>query len=298
MQFLKGLAISLLSLLLFLSLSTFGLIFMLNQTLLNPDFIVAELNTLEISSLTEEILSEQIPQEEKFMAKVLDDTVTDLEPWIREQISTITYASYDYLMGRSQSLNVVVSLQPVTDNLKDNLRQAILQSPPPELTELPPAEVERYFDELYQQFTQDIPSTFEVNQNSLPPESRSTLEQVRQAIGYFQTGYQVLIGFMLLLILGIILINRQVKSTTRSLGTTFLTFGAFQYIGILIAKYFSRASSPDLPLSFQTWLPQFLSDLLAPLEMLSIVLAVTGVVLITVSIIYKRKPSVQIDNYT
>ena len=51
MQFLKSLAISLLSFLLFLSLSIFGLAFMLSQTILNPDFVVAELNQLDISSL-------------------------------------------------------------------------------------------------------------------------------------------------------------------------------------------------------------------------------------------------------
>ncbi len=60
MQFLKGLAISLLSLLLFLCLSTFSVVFMLNQTILNPDFITSQLHRLDLSSLAKKIYIEPI----------------------------------------------------------------------------------------------------------------------------------------------------------------------------------------------------------------------------------------------
>ena len=56
----------------------------------------------------------------------------------------------------------------------------------------------------------------------------SQIQQVRQAIGYFQLGYEALIGFMLLLILGIILIDHQVRGVTRRLGITFVTYGAIE----------------------------------------------------------------------
>jgi len=80
MNFLKGLAVSLLSFLLFFSLALFGVIFMLDNTLLDPDFVTAEINRLDMSSLAGEFLSEQIPQEESYTAEVLDKTITDLEP--------------------------------------------------------------------------------------------------------------------------------------------------------------------------------------------------------------------------
>jgi len=64
MGFLKGLAVSLLSFLLFLSLSAFGLAIMLNSTILNPDFVTSQLDRLDISSLAEEIINEQNPEEE------------------------------------------------------------------------------------------------------------------------------------------------------------------------------------------------------------------------------------------
>ena len=53
MKFLKGLAFFLLTFLLSLSLSVFGLVFMVNSTILNPDFITSELDRLDVSSVVE-----------------------------------------------------------------------------------------------------------------------------------------------------------------------------------------------------------------------------------------------------
>ncbi len=291
MKFLKGLALSLLGILLFLSLSIFGLVFTLNQTILNPNFVVSELDNLDISSLAGELLSEQISQGEPYIAEVVDNTITDLEPWIKEQASASIYSTYDYLMGKSQSLSLVISTEPIRDSLKQNLREAILESPPPELEGVPPAQIEMYLDEVYRQIDEQLPPSFEFGQGSLSPEVVAQLEQVRQTIGYFQLGYKALIGFMLLLILGIILINHQVKGATRGIGITFLTCGAIGYIGTFAAKYFTETQLPplDIPTYLQAWLPQLIDDFLAPWEIFSIGLLVTAVILIVVSFVYKPR---------
>lgn len=297
MKFLKGVALSFLSFLLFLSLSIFGLALTLNYTILDPDFIVSEVDRLDIASLSTDLITPQLPQElegRQFVTEALDNTITDLEPWIKEQASIATYTSYDYLMGRSQSLSLVISLEPVRESLRDNLWQAFQKSPPPELAGVPPDKIEPYFDEYYQQFSQDIPSTFEFTEGSLPPETLAILEQVRQAIGYFQLGYKALIGFMVVLILGIVFIDRQVRGSTRRLGTTFLTYGAVEYGGIFAAKYLTEMQMAqfDIPSSLQAWLPQFYDNFLAPLEIFSLGLLIGGVVLLVVSFVYKpRQPA-------
>jgi len=298
MKFLKGLVLSLLSFLLFLSLSISGFAVTLNNTILNPDFVVSELDKLDITSLARDLVSEQlteqIPPEASFMVDVIDETIADLDPWIREELSNAIYSGYDYFLGKSQSLNLVISLEPVKEKLRENAWEALLKSPPPELAMLPQAMWEPLFDQLYEEFAGQIPSSFEFNESSLPPEVIATLEQVRQAISYSQLSYKVLIGFMLLLILGIILINRQVRGTTRELGTIFLTYGAFQYAGIFVAKHFAGPQLAQLPIppQLQAWLPQLVSDFLAPLEMFSLGLLIGGVVLLIVSFVYPRiRPS-------
>jgi len=70
MKFLKGLALFILSSLLFLSLSIFGIVFMLNQTILNPDFVVSQVNKLDIASIAGDMLSEQITQGQEFLTPI------------------------------------------------------------------------------------------------------------------------------------------------------------------------------------------------------------------------------------
>lgn len=388
MKFLKGLALFLLSSLLFLSLTVFGFAYMLNNTLLNPDFVTTQLNRLNISALVEEILSQQpedvtsealvkaitelepamkeqlgaatdsiydyllgksqnldlaltlrntildtdfvvsimdtldmsslieeslkeqlsgeIPEEMiGYLDKPLDDTLDELEPWIKDQVGAAADPMLDYLFGQSQGFSVEISLEPVKESLRDNLRQAFLQSPPPELAIIPPAMLEEYFDQFYQEFARQFPATLVINETLFETEmpaqiaqiladAEAQLEQAREAISYSQLGYNVLIGFMLLLVLGIILINRQVKGSTRELGTIFLTYGAFEYAGILVAKYFAGRELARLPIppQLQEWLPGLVSDFLAPLEMFSLGLLIGGVLLLIVSFVYPRiRPS-------
>ncbi len=297
MKFVKGLALSFLSFLLFLSLSVLGLIFTLNSTVLNADFAVSELDKLDVYSLGEELLEEQILQLEvdisykPYVAKILDDTLADLKPWIKEQVNTAVYAGYDYFLGRSQQLSLAVSLEPVRDSLKQNLREAILESPPPELQGLPPSIIELLLNGAYRQIDEQLPPGLEFDSATLDPEVVAQLEQVRQYIGYFQLGYKLLIGFIMLLILGIVLIHREVRGATRGLGITFLACGVITYIGNLVAKYFAGASIAQLaiPIQLQTLLPQLLADFLAPLDMYSIGLAAIGLVLLIVSFVYKPR---------
>ena len=294
MKVLKVLALILLSFLLFLSLSIFGLALTLNLTILNPDFAVSELDKLDIPSLTKDLLSQQIPQDVPYIAEVVDNTIADLEPWIRDQTHDTIYSGYDYLLGKSQSLNLVISLEPLRDSVKSNLREAILRSPPPDLAGAPPAAVELYISEASQYVDEMIPPRFEFNESSLSPEALSQLTQIKQAVGYTQLAYKVLIAVILLLILGIVLIDREVRGTTRELGIIFATYGVFEYLAIFILKNLAGTQLPQLgiPPPLQTWLPQLFNHLLVPLEIFSLSLLVAGIALIIVSFVYKpRQPS-------
>ena len=289
----KGFAIGFLNFLLFLSLSSFGVVFALQSTILKPDFVTAELDKLDVTSLTREFIGEQlipqIPPEAGFAAEAIDKTITELDPWTKEQVNNVVSSGYDYLLGRSQELNLVIQLEPVKETFRDNLWAAFIKSPPPEVSILPQAELEKYFDQFYQQFDEQIPSTFEL----MPLEVTSQLEIARKGIGYVQSGYNILIGIIIFLILAIILIDRSVKGTTRVLGTTFLIYGAFQYAGILAIKYLAlpQLAQLSMPVQLQAWLPEVVSDFVAPMETLSLGLAIAGAVLLIVSFVYKPRVS-------
>jgi hypothetical protein len=101
------------------------------------------------------------------------------------------------------------------------------------------------------------------------------------------------------LVLGIILINRDVRVITRSLGIDLLIYGALEFAGVYVARHYMTTSLPmpaDVPVSLQTWLSGLTSDLLAPLQAFSLGLLIGGVVLVVVSFVYRRR--VEEDNIT
>jgi hypothetical protein len=292
MKFLKGLGLTVLGFLLFLSLSSFGLMFTISQTILNPDFTASQIDRLDTASLAGDIVRDQIlsqatipptpPLEELIMGAV-DETITDLEPWLKQQTREITNAFYEYLEGRNQDLRVVIPLEAVKEHLRENISKAIA-SPPPGL-DLPPETIESYLEPFYEQ----IPSSFEFNKALLGPQNMAQIEQLRQLVSHFHTVYYALIGFIILLILGIILINREVRGSTRSLGGTFLSCGIVSYAGVWLAKYFmgTQPVLPEVPVYLQNWLPQLITDTLFPLELYSFVLIGIGVALLIVSFVYR-----------
>jgi hypothetical protein len=240
-----------------------------------------------------------------YLEEPLDSTLKELEPCMKEQIRVAADPMLDYLFGKSQSFSVEISLEPVLESLEDNLREAFRTEMPPEFAVIPPAMFDQYFDQFYQEFTQEIPATLVIDQSIFGAEMPTQITQMltdteamlvegRQYVSYFQQGYNILIGFILLLILGIVLLHREVKGSTRQLGIILATYGAIEYASILATKYFSGEQMAGLPIpaSLQAWLPHFLNDPLAPLEVFSLACLIGGAVLIVVSFVYPRlRPS-------
>jgi hypothetical protein len=293
-SFLKGFGLAILCVLLFLSIALFGLVLTIDQTVLNREFTASQVEKLDVASVAKDIFNVQIlPQAtvlvpskiKEVIDEVLDDTIADLEPWMKQQAKEVTYSAYDYLEGSSQHLNLVIPVDPVKESLRDNIKEKLAQSPL-EITGLSASHIERYIDGVYEQ----IPSTFEFGETTVSPQLIGQLEQIKQFIRYSNTVYLTVIGFILLLIALVIVIKREVRGSTRLLGATFLLCGIFSLAIALItpdimAKGLSR---PEVPVYLQVWIPQLLPSVLAPLKIYGIGSLVVAVILLTISFVYKR----------
>ena len=284
-----------LGMLLSLSLLIFGLVLTLNQSVLNPDFVAEHVERLDIASLTDEIITEQIPPEAAdFMGESLDtvlgDTIADLEPWMKEQARDGIYVFYDYIEGRSESLSLIISLETVKEEFRANLLAAVLASPPPELVGFPPAEIELAFNEYYQLISDEIPSTLELDETLLDAEVMEQIERAKQYVGYFNLAFIVLIAFSLLMVLLIILVHLAVRGSTRQIGIAFLSVGVVSLVGALIARSVANSQlvQSDIPATLQTWAPPLITDVLTPLGIYGIGLIAVGIALTVVSFVYKR----------
>ncbi|MBI2850018.1 MAG: hypothetical protein HYX80_03130 [Chloroflexi bacterium] len=100
MTFLKNLAIILFCLLLFLSLTVFGLAFTVKSTVLNPDFVTGELNRLEISALVKENVPIENQPELPNLNETINQAVSKLEPELKKQSTSAINSVYDYLLGK------------------------------------------------------------------------------------------------------------------------------------------------------------------------------------------------------
>ena len=116
MNSLKYLAAALLGLLLFLSLSLFGLALTLKMTVLNADFITSQLEKLDIAALTEEAeiqpAIEEFPELAQYpeLESYVKDAITEYEGEIKKRVSIAINDIYDYLLGKSQSLDLALVL--------------------------------------------------------------------------------------------------------------------------------------------------------------------------------------------
>jgi len=300
MSLVRRAAIGFLSFLLFVSLSGFGLAFTANRTVFNPDFVVSRLDRLEVSPLVGEMLKEQVPEEVMSVLPaglidgVLDDVLTELEPWLREQLAEAVYAGYDYVLGRSDELSLVIDVEPVKAAVKDRLLPVLLAEPPPGLDMLPPAELERLFNQFYEQVSGQIPSTLEIDEgmiNEMDPGIMPALAQARRYTGYFQIAYWALIISTALFIMGIILLDRRVRGATRWLGIPCLISGIVSYGGTFFLSNFAAGlvAQLELPVQLQDWLPQLINDSLDPMRIYGVVLMVAGTALLIVSVAYRRR---------
>lgn len=285
----------------------------LRSTILKTDFFVAIIDKLDITSMVKEILRDQLgsaqipPEFQGYVDASLDKVVADIKPVIKQQIEAAADPVLDYLVGKTDNFSVVIDTGKLKTSLNSTIYAAVSASK--EFALIPPALREPLFNQLFEPLAAGIQPTFEINQSMFGPDVRTGiadglkqaedgLVQATQIVGYFQLGYKLLIALILLSIAGIILIHRQVRGAARNLGSIFLSYGAFEYAGVLVGRYFAGKQLPsmstDLPPSLQTWVTNLSDRLISPLGTFSLMVLILGVVLLIISFVYpKPKPSVE-----
>ena len=282
----------------------------LGDTVLSRGFVVYVVDNLDMAALAQQFVNQQIagqmpagsPIGMEYLTRIINQVVTSLEPWMKEQAKLAAGPVVDYLLGKSPTLNVAIQVGPVLREIKDVARAAYLASPPPELAGQPRAVQEQAFESAFAGFTGNVPSTLVINEQLLGTgvqskiasglaEAEARLTQARQYVGYVQTIYTALIIFVLLLVLGIVLIHRQVRGAARALGVTFITYGAIEFGGVLAAKSLLGMMIQQFegPAALRAFLPQLVGDFLGPLQTFTLAVLIAGVALLIISFVYKPR---------
>ena len=269
-----------------------GIVVTINLTVLNPEFVVAELDELDVYSVIIDQAKAQLSGEELIGAETLDSIISELKPWLEEQTAAVIHAVYGYLK-EGQGLNVAISLEPIKAIVEENLRQTVLESLPPQLQGASGSQIEAFLSQVYGEIDNLIPQHFELDESSLGPEIMAQLEQARQIVGYIAIGYKVLICIAVLLVLLVAMVHWwQPKPIARSIGIVFTLVGIFFTVTALFNRFITGAisrlgSQSDILSELQPRLSQLVTDVMAPLQMYGIGFLIAGIALIVISVLLR-----------
>ena len=147
MNALRGFLSGVFCFLLFDILVFLGLIISINLTLLNPDFVISKLGELDVYAVVIEQAIAQLPGQEYIDAETVDEIATELTPWFEEQADRVIREVYAYLK-EDRELNVVISLEQVRTVVKEDIREPVLNSLPPQLQGVPKNVIDTFMSEL------------------------------------------------------------------------------------------------------------------------------------------------------
>jgi hypothetical protein len=288
--------------LLFDVLVILGLIVSLNLTILNPDFVTTEFKKLDVYSTVIEEAKARLPGQEFINTETVDEIVAELRPWFEEQADAVIYDVYDYIKG-GQSLNVTISLETVRSLIKEKVREALLNSLPPQLQGAPQSQIDAYMSQVYAGIDGVIPASFVINESVAGSQVMAQLQQIRQIVGYINMAYGYLIAAAVILVLLIALAHWwQPKPIARSIGITFILVGLVCILGplldTLIIQVLSQAiGSAGVLSGLQDKLPQLASDLTAPIRTYGIGFLGSGIALVVISFLFRApEPGTDVRN--
>ena len=278
----------------------------LRENFLTEELVTSIIDDIDLAEITSSFITEQfaesIPLEIENFDQYIEDAIVAAEPAIKTQLVAASGPVFDYILGIKQTIHVSISLDEVTDSLRESVRQSLLDSPPPELASVPRSIRADLFDTFYDEIAEMLPSTFEIDNSVISSEiprsvnealtqTEAALEEASEYVSIFQTVYTLLIVFMAVLVVLIIVILRDVRKITRRLGVPLITYGAIQYASIWVARLLSigKINLPEMmPAFFEEYIYQLAESILKPVEIFSLVLLIVGIILVIVSYVYKR----------
>ncbi len=283
--------------------------------------------TMTKDILMEEI-GGQLPEGIQLSSQQIDRVVAAIQPYFKTALANTSGTIADYLIGTRSSFSVKVTLTSVLPTVKTVVREAYMAQLPADLQGLPQADIDNAFEQYFADFIQTIPADYEIKssdlgtnisgdisnalaeaqsglteaRNSIDKASRdyeAGLKEARTYVGYFRLGFICIIALIVLVIAGIILILRRIKDICLDLGIVFFLYGVGMFVGVLVVKNIDLISVlnniaiiPDPEPNIPRWLSHLpgiqLNDVISPLQTISLVCLIGGILLIVASFVYPR----------
>ncbi len=293
MNLLRNLAQTFICALLVMTVLLVGIIVTANLTILNPDFVIAEMHKLDVYSRILDEVKGQFTDIE--MEPLFDSALEQLRPWLEEQTDRVIHAGYAYLK-EGEELNIVISLEPVRDVVRNTIEESASSYLPSGYDQLMPGLFDTILDQITNEVTSFIPAQFTINESVLGAQIRPYVEQVRHLFTYMKITYILSVFFVMLSILLLALLHRwKAKPVSRAAGASFMLAGIASIVIVLAFRFTNTAvnrfaSEADTLFGLQQVLAQIIRDATTPLLIYSIAFIAAGAALIAFSFFFKERP--------
>ena len=297
MQVLRGIALGLLGFFLFSGLILLGIVFTIDNTALNPQFMINEIDKLDIPSIVHETLAKSVPADYQPYIKGIDASVTETLPWIKQQVNYVVKGTYNYLLSQTDRLDLSLSTQPLQQSLTKNLTSAFLQSAPADYSRLADADKQAYLARFQQEIVTFIPAQINITPDSLGADGASAIIEARNIAGYIKTIYSVLIAAILVMAFLFVWLIRDMQNILRSLGIICFISGALSSIAVFGLKSLIPVMVPSniLPESLRIWIQTVVEDFISPWGIYSLSFLIGGLVLFIASFFFHRAQAPVVD---
>lgn len=261
-----------------------GVAISLSVTVLNSDFVIAELEAVPVQDFFVEEAKKQIPPEADFLLPLVDQVAEDLEPWAREQAAVVIRAFETYVKGR-QAFSATISLVEPKQYLAQNLEEALLGSGMPGLELLNEKQLQLLLQQILQEMDNRVPDTFEITETFLDAETLAGMRMARQYTGYVTWGLPLLSLAALLLVFLTAAVQRfRGRPVTRFVGVALLVAGISSVVLWQVARSMLPGMlPPDIPAEVGVALPGAIARACEPLLVYGVVVLLVGAGLLVLS---------------
>ncbi|MBN2739078.1 MAG: hypothetical protein JXR70_19015 [Spirochaetales bacterium] len=249
------------------TLWAFAILYTFQQTIENPDFHISILKNFDISQLIYDTVESEISKKigQDFPSEIPESARKLVKAKIREifeeNIQDSTYAFYDYLSGKSETLDINIDTKEVKRELKPLALKILLESQSEEIRNKFSDRMEREFNLLWDKMIVQVPDSIngemilvELNKANIINKLQKWSE-IRKLINQV---YYLSIVLIIVLILFIVLLQWNHKKSLLLIGTLFLLsggililpllfFNSHLILGVLSDSLFPQLKSQNIP---------------------------------------------------
>ncbi|APV43539.1 hypothetical protein Dform_00176 [Dehalogenimonas formicexedens] len=279
----------------------------LGDTVLEPDLVYSLADKIDWPSLVDEQVRKELLKNGGvdptfgYLLDYIGDAAVKLDPWIKSTLREIVPPVHDYLLGKTQTLDVSISLEQPTVVLYSTFLDAFNRFPPPQLAGLSAAQKQAAFNNFFFfEFIPALPAAIDIDSSffsGAPQEIaqgfsdlKTGLEDAKAYLTYYWLAFYGLIIFIVLLFGLALLILRRFSGLLLFGGIILLIFGALGSIAVIVAD--STVSAVDfgsVPAAIQSWLPGLVQNALNPFLFFSVGVGIAGIVAIVTSALMRRE---------